>query len=62
MKDYIYVSIKTVYGKEAYYPACDLSKGFANLLAQTVLTLGDVTRIKAMGFKVRVVNDQPVEL
>ncbi len=56
--DPIQVRIKSVYGNETIYPACETAKAFARLLGQTTLTFVDVQGIKAIGFAVSVIQDK----
>ena len=52
IKPDLYVQVKSVYGKDTVYPACDSTKSFCELLNQTTLTERDIKHIKALGFKV----------
>lgn len=53
----IQVTIKSVYGNETIYPHCQQAKGFADLLNQKTLTRRDLTKIKAMGYEIGIVNE-----
>ena len=52
IKPDLYVQVKSVYGKDTVYPACESTKSFCELLNQTTLTERDIKYIKALGFKV----------
>jgi hypothetical protein len=54
IKPDLYVQVKSVYGKDTVYPACESTKSFCELLNQTTLTERDIKYIKSMGFKVYV--------
>jgi hypothetical protein len=54
IKPDLYVQVKSVYGKDTVYPACESTKSFCELLNQTTLTERDIKHIKSMGFKVHV--------
>jgi hypothetical protein len=51
---WICVTIKSVYGKETIYPACDKSALFAAVAGTKTLTRETVGFIKKMGFEVHV--------
>ena len=59
----ITINPKSVYGKTAFYPGCDLSRKFAELLGQTTLTHADLKIIASMGYDIHYVveftADQP---
>ena len=44
------IQIKTNYGKEAIYPACDKSKTFAKLIGSKTLTRENIELIKSLGY------------
>jgi len=52
MEATIYIEVKSVYGKETLYPACNLSAQLAAFKGQTTLTRGDIAKLKEMGFNV----------
>jgi hypothetical protein len=54
IKPDLYVQVKSVYGKDTVYPACESTKSFCELLSQTTLTERDIKHIKSLGFKVYV--------
>jgi hypothetical protein len=58
----IQVEIKTVYGQAKVYPACDAAKTFAQLANATTLTAANVRLIKSLGYRVEVVNTNPIQL
>lgn len=59
----ITINPKSVYGKTAFYPGCDLSRKFAQLLGQTTLTQDNLKIIASMGIDINYVvefsADQP---
>ena len=48
----ILVTIKSVYGIDKVYPACDKAKVFCDLLKQTTLTDRDIAKIKQLGIEI----------
>ena len=58
----ITVTIKSNYGQEAIYPACEASKVFAALAGTKTLTRKDIDLIKQLGYSVAVAQTQPVTL
>ena len=52
----IKVEIKTVYGNECIYPACDTSRLFIELVGGKTLSRDNITTIKALGYDVEVVT------
>lgn len=52
----ITVQIKSVYGVEKIYPVCAKAKAFATLVKQKTLTVDDLRVIKALGYKIEVVQ------
>ena len=55
----IQVTIKNVYGKETIYPICEQAKIFAGLVRQRTLTRKDIEKIKALGFAIEIVHQDP---
>lgn len=49
----ITINPKCVYGETKYYPACELSRLFAELLGQVTLTLSNLRLIKQMGIEIK---------
>lgn len=49
----ITINPKSVYGETKYYPACELSRLFAQLLGQVTLTLSNLRLIKQMGIEIK---------
>ena len=43
--------IKSVYGKDLIYPACDKSKTFAAMMQKKTLNGDDLMMIKSLGFE-----------
>ena len=62
MTNSIKVQIKTIYGTEKIYPACDKAETFCKLIGQKTLTEHDVKNIKALGFEVEVEQTHPAKL
>ena len=62
MNKTIKVEIKSVYGKETIYPACQISSVFASLAKQTTLTAREVKLIKELGYEIEVITSQPKSL
>lgn len=54
----IFVTVKSVYGNEMIYPACPVSKIFAELTETKTLSRYAIGKIKALGYTVTV--SQPV--
>jgi hypothetical protein len=53
----IKVTIKSVYGNETIYPACEKAKAFAALCGTLTLTRYAITKIKTLGYAVEVVQE-----
>ncbi len=47
------VRVVSHYGRETIIPECDVSRNFAKLLGQKVLTRENIETIKTLGFRVR---------
>ncbi len=52
MNTTLLVSIKSHYGNEHIYPACDMSRRFAAMLGRKTLTRSDIAHIKGLGFTI----------
>ena len=50
----IYVKIKSVYGKDKYYPCCSKGKAFAKIAGTKTLTEETIKQIQNIGFTVKV--------
>lgn len=48
------VSIKSAYGNERIYPACEVAQTFADLIGQKTFTRRDISLIKTLGFEIKV--------
>lgn len=48
----IRVTVRSVYGKPAIYPACEAAKTFARIAGTSTLTLATVRAIKSLDVKV----------
>ena len=58
----IQVEIKSVFGREVIYPACQKAEGFCQLIGQKSLTRHQVEQIKALGYEVQVASNLPATL
>lgn len=58
----IKVEIKSVFGVEKIYPACETAEGFCKLINQKTLTERDINCIKALGYEVQVQSSHPATL
>lgn len=56
MNDTMIIEVRTVYGVEKFYPACDLSTKFALLLGQTTLTKDNLRIIGQMGVNMKLTH------
>ena len=52
----ITVKIKTVYGVDKIYPACENSRRFAEIAGTKTLTAHTIRQIKAMGILVEITD------
>lgn len=59
---FITVSIKTVYGNDVIYPACEKSEAFASIAGTRTLTPQVIKQVKALGYEVRVEPQHPATL
>lgn len=50
------VQIKTNYGQEAIYPACETSKKLVKLTGKKTLSRADVAVIKSLGYQVEAIT------
>ena len=55
----ITVKVKSIYGVQAIYPACEASRLFADIAGTKTLTRAAVAKIKALGYAVTVKQDEP---
>lgn len=62
MTNTIKVEIKTIYGNQKIYPACDKAEGFCKLINQKTLTERDIKLIKELGYEVQVQPSHPATL
>lgn len=58
----IKVQIKSVFGRDVIYPACEKAEGFCKLIGQKSLTESQIQQIKALGFEVQVESTHPATL
>ena len=56
MKNSIKLQIKSVYGNEMIYPACETSKTLANLTGKKTLNRNDLEMIESLGYVIEWVN------
>lgn len=56
MKTTIKLQIKSVYGNELIYPACETSNIFCKFINKKTLNIRDVEMIKSLGYTVELVN------
>ena len=54
----IQIEIKNIYGENKFYPICEKSKIFADLLEQKTLTKRDLEKIKKLGFQITLVQQK----
>jgi len=59
---FITVTIKSIYGSQAIYPACERALVFASIAGTRTLTPQVIKQIKALGYEVRVDPQQPSTL
>ncbi len=58
----IKVILKTVYGRDCIYPACEKAKIFAEMLNQKTLTTREINYIKKLGYTITVVPHTNAQL
>lgn len=58
----IKVQIKSVFGRDVIYPACEKAEGFCKLIGQKSLTDQQVKHIKDLGYQVVVESHHPATL
>jgi hypothetical protein len=56
------VTIKTIYGAERIYPACNQARLFCEIAGTHTLTRLVIARIKQLGYTVHVLPSQPTEI
>lgn len=54
----IQIELKNIYGENKFYPICEKSKVFADLLEQKTLTKKDLEQIKKLGFEITLVHQK----
>jgi hypothetical protein len=52
----IQIEMKNLYGENKYYPICEKSKIFADLLKQKTLTKNDLEKIKSLGIQINLIQ------
>lgn len=62
MTKHIEVTIKSVFGNEKIYPACQNAEIFCKLIGQKTLTDRDINFIKQLGYTVNVTAAHPQTL
>lgn len=55
MKETITFKEKSVYGRTLIYPACDKANIFAGLLSTKTFTLGQLSLIQSLGYKIELI-------
>lgn len=58
----VFIDVKTHYGNKLYYPACDITRVFADIAHTTTLTRDNLDRIKLLGYTIEVKAPKPEEL
>lgn len=58
----ITVAIKSIYGNQTIYPVCNKAEAFASIAGTRTLTPQVIKQIKALGYEVRVEQQQPATL
>jgi hypothetical protein len=58
----ITVRLTHAYGQTRIYPACEKAKLFCDIAGSTTLTDRAIRAIKALGYIVNVVQEQPAQL
>lgn len=61
-KPYIVVKLRTTYGQQIIYPACEKARVFTKMLAQQTLTPYNISCIKELGYTIKVEQTEPKEL
>lgn len=56
------VQLKSVYGNDLIYPACDVSKSFLQALSLKTFTPAALSAVKALGFKLVVIATEIGEI
>ncbi len=56
----VIINIKNVYGNETIYPACDLSRTFADIAGTKTLTRDTMRHIEKLGYRVLIEQPQRV--
>ena len=51
------VTIKSVYGRDLIYPACDIAKLFTALLKVKSFTENQLEQIKSIGYEIEVITE-----
>jgi hypothetical protein len=59
---FVTVTIKSIYGNQAIYPACERADAFASIAGTRTLTPQVIKQIKALGYEVRVQQEHPSTL
>lgn len=59
---HITVAIKSIYGNQVIYPACERADAFASIAGTRTLTPQVIKQIKALGYEVRVEQQHPSTL
>lgn len=62
MQTTLTVKIERVYGEDKIYPVCQTSHLICDLLEQKTLTQRNITRLKEIGFHLKVESTNPTTL
>lgn len=52
----IKLQIKSVYGREMTYPACNISRAFAEFAGRETFTIYHLAKIKELGYEFEYIN------
>jgi|DEB0MinimDraft_6_1074348.scaffolds.fasta_scaffold463878_1 hypothetical protein len=58
---YIEVTQKNIYGNNLVYPKCPTATAFSMIAKTKTLSIENLKTIKAMGYEIRVVNENILE-
>ena len=58
----IVILAKEVYGRQIFYPACDISRLFAAIADRATLSEVNIRRIRQLGYEVTVTHPKPINI
>lgn len=58
---FICVSLRSVYGNELIYPACDVAVNYIKLQGRKTFTASDVAAVKSLGIRVTLITANGIE-